>query len=45
MSKQNNIKKNPSEKGINSNNLNDIEDGEIINDLFNTTNKVNLLIN
>ena len=34
MSKQNNINKNPSEKGINSNNLNDIEDGEIINDLL-----------
>ena len=45
MSKQNNINKILSEKGINSNNLNDIEDGEIINDLFNTTNKVNLLIN
>jgi hypothetical protein len=43
MSKQNNQNYNPSEKEFNQNNLNEIEDGEITNDLINTSNKVILL--
>jgi hypothetical protein len=44
MSKQNNPNYNPSEKEFNTPNLNEIEDGEITNDLINTSNKVIILI-
>lgn len=44
MSKQNNQKYNPSEKEFNSTNLNEIEDGEITNEILNTTNKVILIL-
>ena len=43
MSKQNNQNYNPSEKEFNTPNLNEIEDGEITNDI-NTQNKVIILI-
>ena len=43
MSKQNNQLYNPSEKEFNTPNLNEIEDGEITNDI-NTQNKVIILI-
>lgn len=33
----------PSEKELNQTNLNEIEDGEIPNELINTSNKVNLI--
>ena len=45
MSKKNNQLYNPSEKEFNSPNLNEIEDGEITNDLINTSIKVILFIN
>ena len=43
MSNQNNQNYNPLEKEFNTNNLNEIEDGEITNDI-NTSNKVIILI-
>ena len=45
MSKKNNQLYNHSEKEFNSPNLNEIEDGEITNDLINTSIKVILFIN
>ena len=47
MSNQNNQTNNPSEKDINQTNINEIEDGEIPNDLINSSNKViiSILIN
>ena len=40
MSNQNNQTNNPSEKDLNQTNINEIEDGEIPNDLLNSSNKV-----
>jgi hypothetical protein len=40
MSNQNNQTNNPSEKDLNQTNINEIEDGEIPNDLINSSNKV-----
>ena len=40
MSNQNNQTNNPSEKDLKQNNINEIEDGEIPNDLINSSNKV-----
>jgi hypothetical protein len=47
MSNQNNQTNNPSEKDLNQTNINEIEDGEIPNDLINSSNKViiSILIN
>ena len=47
MSNQNNQTNNPSEKDLNQTNINEIEDGEIPNDLINSANKViiSILIN
>jgi hypothetical protein len=47
MSNQNNQPNNPSEKDLNQTNINEIEDGEIPNDLINSSNKViiSILIN
>ena len=44
MSNQTNPNYNPSEKEFNSPKLYDIEDGEITNDLINTSNKVIIFI-
>ena len=41
MSNQKNKHNNPSEKDLKQNNINEIEDGEIPNDLINSSNKVN----
>ena len=41
MSNQKNQLNNPSEKDLKQNNINEIEDGEIPNDLINSSNKVN----
>ena len=43
MNNQNIQTNSPSEKEFNQNNLNEIEDGEIPNDLLNSSNKVNLI--
>ena len=40
MSNQKNQFNNPSEKDLKQNNINEIEDGEIPNDLLNSSNKV-----
>ncbi len=40
MSNQKNQPNNPSEKDLKQNNINEIEDGEIPNDLINSSNKV-----
>ena len=40
MSNQNNPTNNPSKKDIKQTNINEIEDGEIPNDLLNSSNKV-----
>ena len=40
MSNQKNQLNNPSEKDLKQNNINEIEDGEIPNDLINSSNKV-----
>ena len=40
MSNQNIQPNNPSEKDLKQNNINEIEDGEIPNDLINSSNKV-----
>ena len=40
MSNQKNQLNNPSEKDLKQNNINEIEDGEIPNDLLNSSNKV-----
>ena len=47
MSNQNNQTNNPSEKDLNQTNINEIEDGEIPNDLINSSNQViiSILIN
>ena len=45
MSKQNNQNYNPSEKDFNTNNLNEIEDGEITNDNITSTKVIILIIN
>ena len=43
MNNQNIQTNSPSEKEFNQTNLNEIEDGEIPNDLLNSSNKVNLI--
>jgi hypothetical protein len=40
MSNQKNQPNNPSEKDLKQNNINELEDGEIPNDLINSSNKV-----
>lgn len=45
MSNQDNKNYNPSEKELNIPNLNEIEEGEITNDLINTSNKVIIIFN